>query len=455
MSTTNGLAWPRLIPVGAVTVAVGLGVVLPTITGSYPWRDLVLFLLGGATVGFAFSRPSLSIVLVVVSFIFSAWLRRLLPAVNPSTDLSAIIPFVVALPLATHGLKSIKPVSVTLLVGWVTLRAAVSFDFPLVGLAGWLNLAVPLLAAFGIARIHSGLSTFARATVICGSIAATYGVVQYFVPFSWDVDWVLRTDFENAGLPGNVDFRPFATLPATGTGAIISAVVILVLVFRSDLVRPSVLLRSWALASSSIYLLLTQVRSVWLALLVALLVGLFAARGRPARQLLPLGAFVVVVVLVFPPGELVVDRIDTLGNLQQDVSYRARLDLLAQTGSLISPIGNGVGTLSAGSRAQSDASIDNGYLIILGELGLLGAVLLACVLVWTARRSQPSEYALLTLLLVTSATGFAFGGFPGLLMWAFVGAGRPQATDDEAEVENGHPRLPTPSPRRLGLPTQP
>ncbi len=433
MNLANRVGWPPVVPVVALSLAAGLGMVLPTITSAYPWRDLVLFVLGVAVVGLACTRPSFSIICAVAAFTFSAWLRRILPAIDASADLSAIIPFLVTLPLAAHGLRSAKPVGVTLLLAWVSLRAAISFDLPLVGLAGWLNLAVPLLAAFGIARIPFGLSTFARATVICGSIAATYGIVQYFVPFSWDVEWLVQAGLESAGQPGNVNFRPFGTFPAPGTGAIVSAVIILILVFRQELVRPSVALRSWALASSVTFLLLTQVRSVWLALLAALLVGLLGVRGRTARQLLPLGVVVLVVVLVFPPGEIVLDRIDTLGNLQDDVSYRARVDLLAQTGALISPIGSGVGTLSAGSRVRNDATIDNGYLIILGELGLVGAVLLAWVLVWLVRRSRPTEYAFLAMLLLTSASGFAFSNFPGLLLWALCGVGRTQGGHDAEE----------------------
>ncbi len=448
--------WASIVPVAAATLAVGLGIVLPTITSSFPLRDLSLFLLAATVTALASARPSLSIVAVVTTFVFSAWVRRVLPAIDPSTDLSAITPFIVALPLALQGVKASKPVGITLLVTWVTLRALISFDVPLVGLAGWLNLAVPLLAAVGIAHVPSGLSTFARAVVICGSVAATYGIVQYFVPFSWDVEWLLRSGLESAGQAGRVDFRPFATLPAPGTGAVVGAVVILIVVFRSDLLSPSRLVWAWALGSAGIFVLLTQVRSVWLALLAALIVGSFAARGRPARQLLPLGAFMVAAVLILPPGEIIVDRIETLNNLNDDVSYQARLDLLSQTGALISPLGSGVGTLSAGSRVRNDASIDNGYLIILGELGVLGAILLVTVLVPLTRRSRPSEWPFLIFLLLTSASGFTFGNFAGLLLWSLAGLGRPDGVEDgETTAEAGAP--PTTSRAkledRLGLPT--
>ncbi|HEV2810951.1 MAG TPA: O-antigen ligase family protein [Acidimicrobiales bacterium] len=427
---------PYLVPVAILTVAVGLGVVLPTVTAMLPWRDIVLFLVGAVVVWAAWARPSLSIVLVVGTFVFSAGVRRLLPAVDPNVDPAAILPFIVALPLAVHGICVRKPVAVALLVLWITVRAAFSFAVPLAGLAGWLDLTVPLLAAFGIARIPSGLSTFVRATVVCGSIAAIYGIVQYFVPFPWDVEWLMRANLDSAGQPGSTNFRPFSTLPAPGTAALLSAVVILIVVFRGELVWRSPVLRAVALTSSSTFLLLTQVRSVWLALIASLVVGSLAAGGRPARQILPLGAFVVAVVLILPPGEVVVERLNTLSNLPNDDSYRHRVDAFAKTGTIVSPLGLGVGELSSARRVGGGNPIDNGYLVILGELGLVGAVLMMAVLAWLVRRSCPPEYAFATMLLVSSATALAFGNFPGLMLWTLSGVGRPEA-DERTRADTG------------------
>ncbi len=445
------LRTPGLLSVSALTVAVGLGVVLPTVTATYPWRDILLFLLAALVMYLACVRPSVSIVLVVATFVFSAGLRRLLPAVDPTADLAAVLPFFVALPLAAHGVRATKPIGATLLLVWITARAAF-FDVPLVSVAGWLDLAVPLLAAFGIARVPSGLSTFARATVLCGSIAATYGIIQYFAPFPWDVAWLMRASLDSAGQPGSTNFRPFSTLPAPGTASMVATAVILIMVFRKDLVRASAFLRTWALASSSVFLLLTQVRSVWLALAAALLIGSFGARGRSARQVLPLAAFIAVVVLVLPPGEIVLDRIETLTSLGDDDSYLNRVDALSKTGTVVSPLGLGLGALSPARRAAGGDPIDNGYLIILGELGVVGAVLLVLVLAWLVHRSRSPERPFVITLLLTSATSFAFGGFSGLLLWTLSGVGRPPASETDAEVENGG-RGSVAAPRTVGLPT--
>lgn len=414
-------AWVTL---GAVAVPVALGALLPQLTSAFAFRDVALLLLAGVLAAVAWLHPSASIVATVGAFVFSALLRRVFPAADPAADMAAIFPFVVAIPLAVHGLRCPKPGAVTLLLIWATVGVGLAIGTPLVALAGWLNFAVPLLAAFGVRRIPGGLAVFARATVICGSIAATYGILQYFIAFPWDVTWLFRSGLRSAGTFGEANFRPFGTLPAPQTAATLSAVVIMVMVFQRRLVRPSALLRGWALSSSAVFLLLTLARSVWLGLAAALVVGVLATRGRPARQLVAFVAVVMAFVLVAPQGDIVVERAQTFTNLGDDKSYNARLDLIERTAALVSPVGAGVGRYSSGSRAASDATLDNGYLVVLGELGLVGLVLLGWTLVWLSRHSRPSEYGFLTLLVLTAAGSFVFGNLPGLLLWTLAGAGR-------------------------------
>ena len=423
-----------------------LGLLMPRFLASHPTRDVVLLLLAVAIGGVAWRHSSVSIVAAVAAFVFSGLLRRVFPAADPSADAAAIFPFIVTLPLAARGVRFKKPASVTLLVVWAIVGATLSFSVPLVGLAGWLNFAVPLLAAFGIAGTAGGVSTFARAVVVCGAIAATYGVVQYFVAFPWDVAWLARAGVRSAGTFGEANFRPFATLPAPQTAAMLSAVVILVVVFRRALLRSGTILRGWALASCSVLLLLTLARTVWLALAVALVVGLLATGGRRAHQLVPFVAVIAVFVALAPQGQIVVGRAQTLTELETDKSYNARLDLVGRAEELFSPIGIGLGRLSAASRAGDSSTIDNGYLIVLGELGLVGAGLLIWVLIWLVRRSRRPDASFLTMLLVTSAGSFVFGNLPGLLLWTLSGIGHDE--DDLDASDQGEPSPPSDDLRR-------
>lgn len=444
IARSRGAKDPAVLTAAVLLGAATLGLLLPGLLTIYPTRDFGFLLFGVAIAAVAWRHPSLPIVTTVAAFVFSGLLRRVFPAADASADPSAIFPFIVALPLAARGIHFKKPAAATLLVIWTTVGAALSFTVPLVGLAGWLNFAVPLLAAFGIRSTLDGVSTFVRATVLCGAIAATYGIVQYFVAIPWDVAWLERAGIRSIGTFGEPTFRPFATLPAPQTAAMLSSVVILIVVFRRTLLRSGTAVLIWALVSSSVLLLLTLARTVWLALALALIVGLLATGGRRARQLVPFVAVVALFLSFAPQGEVVIGRAQTLTQLQSDKSFNARRDLIGQADALVSPIGIGIGRLSAASRAVENSTIDNGYLIVLGELGLVGMGLLVWVLVWLARQSRRVDSSFLTLLLVGSAGSFVFGNLPGLLLWTLAGIGHRE--EDPNDVATSDSSKPSPSP---------
>ncbi|HEV2068475.1 MAG TPA: hypothetical protein VGR26_01630, partial [Acidimicrobiales bacterium] len=92
------------ITLSAIAVPVVLGAVLPQLTSAFSFRDVALLLLAAVLAAVAWLHPSASIVATVGAFVFSALLRRVFPAADPSADMAAIFPFVVAIPLAVHGL---------------------------------------------------------------------------------------------------------------------------------------------------------------------------------------------------------------------------------------------------------------------------------------------------------------------------------------------------------------
>ncbi len=407
-----------------VLVAIVCGLVLPSLVKLYSFRNLIFLVLAFGLAAISAVRPTLSISVTVGAFVFSALLRRLVPAADPAVDAAAIVPFVVAIPLALRGVFERKPPSLTLTVAWISIAAALSFRTPLVGIAGWLNLAVPLLVAFAITTVPLGPRALARSTVAYGAIAATYGVLQYFVPFSWDITWLEATDFESVGRFGEDSFRPFATLPAPLTAAMLCVAVVLVVAFRSDLLWPSPILRGYALVAATVLLLLTQVRSAWVALVAALLVAAVVERSRALRKLVVPLATVLIVVLMSSPGQVILDRAQTLSELESDVSYQERSGLLDLTGSLLSPVGQGLGTLSTASRIEANSTVDNGYLVVLGEVGLVGLGLLLWLILSIARRARRPDLPFMVVLLVANLSALVLGGLPGLLFWPFLGLSR-------------------------------
>ena len=417
-------ASPVLLTSAAVVVALVVGYKLPDLVASYGPRDLLFFVAAAVIAGLGLRSPPFSIVSVVAVFVFSALLRRLAPAADPSSDLAAIVPFVVALPLAGRGILAAKPVSVSLFLAWMTLSAGLALNSPLVGVAGWLNVAVPLLAAFGATRVPHGLRILARASVVCGALAATYGSLQYFVAFPWDAAWLASTQFVSVGSFDDPNFRPFATLPAPATAATVSAVVILLLASMRDLTGFSPLVRGWALSTSVMLLLLAQVRSVWLALGVAIVVRVLASSGRSLRQVAAPVAIVMMVVLFSPQREVLIGRAQTFTELGTDASYQSRVGILSGAGRLVSPVGSGLGTYSSGSRAVANSSVDNGYLVVLGEMGIIGLGLVLWILAVMLSKAKRPDYPFVALLVVLNAAAFALGNFTGLLLWAFSGITR-------------------------------
>lgn len=422
---------PLVAPMAVIAVSILPGFLLPDLVATYGARDLLFLVIGLVLAGVGILRPSFSVVTVVAAFVFLATLRRIFPAANPGADPAAIVPFVVALPLAARGLRTSKSMAFTLFLMWTAVSAGLAFARPLVSIAGLLNVGVPLLVALGLRTVPRGLRTFARSVVLCGAVAATYGVFQYFVPFSWDVTWLDRAGVVSAGTFGTETFRPFATLPAPVTAATLCAAVVLVVAFKRSLIALPSLVLVWAVSSSTVLLLLTQVRSVWLTTAVAVVVGAVASKGG-SKLWVVVPVVVVLSVLAFAPqGEIISDRAQTLADPEADVSFRSRITLLGRAAELASPFGRGPGSLSAGSRVVEDQSIDNGYLVVLGELGLVGAALFAWLLVAVVRRSRPSDYPFLALLVTLNSAGFALAGLPGVLLWVLSGVSR--ESEDQAD----------------------
>jgi hypothetical protein len=418
-----------------VLVCLAVGVIIPKAINAVPSaRDLTFLIAGVAIAGIGMFRPPFAVVASVVAFVFSGLLRRVFPAADPTKDICAIVPFIVAIPVAVQGVRTHKPLPVSLLLGWFTVMAARSLGSPLVSAAGWMNVVVPLAAAFGVRRIDRGTEILLRALVGCATVAAVYGVVQYLVPIPWDIAWLRDSQLISAGTFGNANFRPFATYASPATAAVVSAIVMLLLVYDRGPARLVLPLKAFAFGACTALVLLSQVRVIWVAFVGSLIVGTFTSRRYRLRRLvvptLAVGAF----LLLAPQGAVVLARARSFTNLAVDQSLSDRRGLLAQTGTLATPFGRGLGALSAGSRVEGDRSVDNGFLVVLGETGVVGLGLLGWVIVTAARRSTGEDRPFLALLVITNVGGLFFANIPGLLMWVLCGLTRPLEPPDPSDV---------------------
>ncbi|MEM1011066.1 MAG: O-antigen ligase family protein [Planctomycetota bacterium] len=175
-------------------------------------------------------------------------------------------------------------------------------------------------------------------------------------------------------------FGPFGAPGAMGqTCAVVLA---LLLMFRP--LRPPVL---WPLAGFlAVCSLASMVRSAWLT--AALCLVAFAILARPGEKfrLIVSMAVLVIAMLValplIPQGEKMVDRMSSLGDVQNDGSFRGRVEFSGYAlGEILQkPQGYGLGSTGAatGRLTGGDlevAAFDNGFLQIPFALGLPGALL--------------------------------------------------------------------------------
>jgi hypothetical protein len=207
--------------------------------------------------------------------------------------------------------------------------------------------------------------------------------------------------------------------------------------------------RAIPLALGVAALLLSLVRSVWLAGLVGLVVYLFALPRRTLRPMIISTLLALGVVLIAPaflPEEMagptkriVTERLLTFTNLKQDVSYKDRASFLQNVSQTVlrEPFGHGLGstgvssTLSGGS-GDGIRDFDNGVFAVLYSLGwVAGAIYLASVLAMVVlgmpRREQREDYtakaarAVGVTSIFLAFGGNVFEGVSGACLWGFAG----------------------------------
>lgn len=390
---------------------------LPGLTG----RDSLLLAVASLLALIGCFSVRLSILIPTAMFVGFALIRRLVPAENPTLDPAAIAPFITALPLAARSLAARPPKTTTSLVVWCSASVLLTASTILVGVAGWFNLVVPLLAAASIKSTEANCRYFLRALVAFSTLAFLYGILQFIKIPSWDAAWLQGSDIRfSSGQPGTHTFRPFATFAAPGIGAVVAAVVILLLVSSKGRSLAPPVLRFTSIGLASSYLLLTQVRSAWLALAISLVVLTVSSGRQAGRRAFSLVVGGVLLLQVPALQAVFFPRIQTFANLSSDPSLSARESLLHQLGRFISPIGQGIGTFSTGSRAGTASSLDNGYIVVLAELGVVGFGLFAIYLINIARASRSKDLPFLAMLLLINLAGFGFGNLPGLMLWTLT-----------------------------------
>ncbi|MFF2481805.1 O-antigen ligase family protein [Paenibacillus sp. NPDC058071] len=360
----------------------------------------------------------------LLPYVMAVWavgpeIRRLLDwsfHVYSETPILSLAPYFVSLPLlipVVSGFKSMNPVLrrivilFALLMGYGLVLGIVQFG----AVAAVYDFISYLCPVFILAYVHTAqfgrevhdrwLKSFSRLAVI----VALYGIVQYLYLPEWDRFWMHHSGMMSIGQPEPLKVRVFSTLNSPGPAGVFFAFALGVMVMNKRW-------RALGLAGMLIVafaLLITLVRSAWVALVVMLIVYFVSSRAGKAKLSAMLAVLLLAYQFVLPslPGaDAIISRINTLGSLNQDVSYNERLSFSSSITNAIlyNPIGNGLGSTGLSAKLNNSAiqSFDNGYLNVLYTFGVIGGIAFIGMLLMLARaafRSRKIEgnYASLSL----------------------------------------------------------
>jgi O-Antigen ligase len=442
---------------------------LPPIAGEAAWWVLVL-VASVATAWLTLRSPQLGCTVAVVvlcvglyltnrsaglAAMWLLWLtaplvRRLLGLTAPLTDSDplALAPFLVTGAIVGFELARVH---LSALAGGIVAAAGVGY---LIGAPA--GLSSPSAMAFALFAYLVSVGCFVvgyreprgrelaslRGTLmVAAPLAAVYGLLQYAGPLpSWDERW-LRTvgaTLSSIGAPQEGHIRVFGTLNSPGTFAAVLGLAALCFLAQRRFDALKVLAIGVLVAA----LLLTYVRSEWVALVVGMLILVVASRGRASWRVLLVAGLLVAAFAAFaakgPTGQAIVGRATTFGALGTDISAQQRLATPLQLlpSAATAPVGHGLGSAGEASRlgpASPLRNTDNGYLSLLYQTGPLGFLLVLGAAVAGITRaignlgrfgSAPVDVlvvAMLGFLVVGLLGGDLLYGITGMIFWYLLG----------------------------------
>jgi hypothetical protein len=234
-------------------------------------------------------------------------------------------------------------------------------------------------------RRYPDIQAAMRRAFLFGSIVlALYGCYQFVNPPMWDRVWMVSSGMYSVGRAFPFEVRVFSLVNAPLPFAtILVAGLFMALSSRG-------LSRVVSLSIGAIALLLSLVRSVWLAGLVGFVVYLMSVPVKAAKKFVFAGALSVLVIaavplfvpedITAPTLKILEKRFLTFTDIGQDVSYKDRASFLDNiTGVVLNqPQGYGLGSTGVSSTLAGAGDgirdFDNGIFAVLYTLGWFGGV---------------------------------------------------------------------------------
>jgi len=293
------------------------------------------------------------------------------------------------------------------------------------------GLHIYLLPKLVSAHTRVMLSTFAGGVLVMG----IYGVLQYVYVTPWDAKWLLDSGmWKTMGRPDPGNFRIFSTLNSTGPFAFVMAGGLLLLFTGKSAVR-------WVAAAPGYFgLLFSLVRAAWGGWFVGVAYLAWRLRGKMKMRLVTLlvvAAALSVPIFMFAPNtDRAAARAETITNLNQDTSFRARVGIYVRGMQAFfrTPIGNGLGNYGTAAKLSKGdvVSFDSGVFHVLLVLGWVGSSLYVTGLIWLlVRMFRLDSRARDPVATTFAAVVFAFlammlfintlAGLLGMMVWPFLG----------------------------------
>jgi hypothetical protein len=290
-------------------------------------------------------------------------------------------------------------------------------------LAPLLYAAVLMVSAERDELVKAATSAFAGILPILG----TYAVYQYVAPLDWDIFWMQYAPIPSIGQPLPYEVRVFATMNSPASFATFTALGLLLIGFSK---RPWLALPA---LPAALGLLLSLYRTAWLSLAISILFCLMFAGTRRRAGLILVGIAVAVVlaVLLTPFGDVVVDRLSTLGEGSQDGSAQERLEEFVTLWNLpdSSLFGSGFSNTDVGAAGAMpvDGMVVACWLsmgIVVGAFcvtGLCWAIGNATAVAWTDPAPEAVVIGALALgALLQLPLASITSGENGFFFWTFV-----------------------------------
>lgn len=266
-------------------------------------------------------------------------------------------------------------------------------------------------------------------------VMSLYGLYQFASPPAWDVFWLSESGMVGSmGKPEPYRMRVFSTMNSGGPFAVIMMTGLLVLFDgRGSAARIATI-------PGYLSLMFTFVRNAWGGWFVGVLFLLKYLSGKARSRMIVLLLFAlalaVPIALQGPGAERLESRVDTLGNLEENGSFRARMALyMTETPKVLTNVvGNGIGSLGNAAKLSTGESVnfDSGILAVPLTLGWLGTALYLGGLILMLRNALRSQalsidrFAVICMAIVLAYCAMMifsnqFVGFKGIIVWSFLG----------------------------------